>query len=778
MNLELNGREYVIDERLRSGALRIKNVATNQFKPITEGEILDSWLNGDLRFLDDERDSTLAQRKANKTYLQELSLLKDDDPKHRKIKTEFHRRRKYVMAVLNAGMNRLNKDSLQPIINSVSRTAGEGGSPDPVPPSWWTLLYRWIAPFKSCNEDFRVLIPGFRGRGNRTPKFTGIQKKHRKFTLREKQNAAEIEEIIIEVKDEKLIEGQRCAVSSICDVVLFRINETNEFRQVRDKLPHPHTSSIYSYLNRNLNEYEKDLLRHGKEYAEHKYRVAKPGPIPTRPLERVEMDHTPIDLLVIDTDVMLPIGRPKFTSALDVFTKMDLGFFASFNYPGYLSVMRCLMHAIMPKTYVRDRYSSVKHDWPCYGIPETIVVDNAPEFHGESLEEAAIQLGFNIQYGPKGEAWYRGTIERAFGTKNTELWHKQPGTTFSNILDKGDYDPAKTAIISFDDFMELAHIFMIDIYPRQHHRGLKVDRFPRQKLRDIEVVPALLWDKAIKEYPPGLPPHREELQVLLGEIKYRKIFSYGIELEGLLYNSERLGALRCKMDSGELVKVKRDPEKLLSIVVADNASGTYFSVPAVNQEYTKDLTLWQHKKIKAFARQRAKDTVDIDDLLRAKHTMQEIVEREWKKLKKTGPRQRMANFKGVRQEDYGADHIKVDNQQSTWLAARNSENNMLRLHPSAVTLENLSDLESALDVSNVPIQPRTDGTPQNVLGALKMPSNGKRPKKPKKQKINSEETNITNLEKQREELTADADLDELEAELDIAGYRASFDLPK
>jgi putative transposase len=781
LHFELWGREYVVEQRLRTNHLQIKDVITNEFRSIAENKVFDAWISGDLRFLDDDRDSRLAQRKATKTYIQELSLLNDTDPKSKRIKTDFQRRWKYVKAIMDAHLGQTNEENIQPIIDIVAKTAGENGNPDINKPFWKTVLYRWVMPFLSCNKDFRVLVPGCRGRGNTKPKFTGTSKQGQTFTLDEKQKAENIKKIAIEVKDEKLIDGQRHTIGSICDAVYARISETNEFRDNADKLPRPHKSSLYRLLDRELDEYEKDRLRYGKDYADRRYRETKSGPILRRPLQRVEMDHTPLDMMVIDTDVMLPIGRPNFTSAIDVFTEMDLGFFASFGYPGYLAVMQCLKHAIMPKTYVRDRYPSVRHDWPCYGVPELVVVDNAPEFHGESFEEASVQLGFEIQYGPKGQAWFRGHVERGFRTKNTGWLHEQPGTTFSNILDRKDYDPKQNAVVSFNDFMEMAHIFMIDIYPRQRHRGIRVEKFPRQKLKDIEVVPALLWEKAIKEYPPGLPPSREELQVLIGEIQRRIIHSYGIEMDCLIYNCERLALLRRRTVDGGPIKLKRDPGNLNIIFAADEENGLYFPVPSQAPEYTKGLTLWQHKKILAFARQRAKDTVDIDELMRAKHMMQEIVERDWKKMKGSGARQRMANFKGIRQEDYGADHDKKKGKDIDISGKVQSDSNMVLLNSGAATLKGISDLVAPY----VPTSYPRNGNNEDVhlaSGGIKMVSDQKvarqrnRKEKPKR---NASETKLhTTKRGESSKKVVDDHSDSGEKDLDVTGYKGSFDLPK
>ena len=63
-----------------------------------------------------------------------------------------------------------------------------------------------------------------------------------------------------------------------------------------------------------------------------------------------------------------------------------MGFYAGFEPPSCLAVMRCLKHAILPKTYVQREFPAVKNRWECYGVPELIVVDNPPEFHSSHFD--------------------------------------------------------------------------------------------------------------------------------------------------------------------------------------------------------------------------------------------------------------------------------------------------------------------------------------------------------------------------------------------------------
>jgi len=94
----------------------------------------------------------------------------------------------------------------------------------------------------------------------------------------------------------------------------------------------------------------------------------RPGPRVARPLERVELDHTPLDLIVVDEEDRLPIGRPTVTLALDVYSGFPIGLDVGFEAAGYGAAMRCLLHAILPKEDVRARYGTT-HPWPVYGLP-------------------------------------------------------------------------------------------------------------------------------------------------------------------------------------------------------------------------------------------------------------------------------------------------------------------------------------------------------------------------------------------------------------------------
>ena len=66
----------------------------------------------------------------------------------------------------------------------------------------------------------------------------------------------------------------------------------------------------------------------------------------SRPLEVIQIDHTLVDLVVVDEETRAPLKRPWLTLAADAFTRMIAGFHLSMDPPSPLSVSLCLLHAV------------------------------------------------------------------------------------------------------------------------------------------------------------------------------------------------------------------------------------------------------------------------------------------------------------------------------------------------------------------------------------------------------------------------------------------------
>ena len=112
----------------------------------------------------------------------------------------------------------------------------------------------------------------------------------------------------------------------------------------------------------------------------------------------------------------------------------------------------------MPKTaWLAER--GIRLPWPIAGLPRAMHVDNAKEFHSRALGRGCRQHGIHLDHRPVRTPRYGGHIERLMGTLMRRI-HELPGTTFSNIREKGDADPAAAASLTM---RELEMAFALDV---------------------------------------------------------------------------------------------------------------------------------------------------------------------------------------------------------------------------------------------------------------------------------------------------------------------------
>jgi putative transposase len=189
------------------------------------------------------------------------------------------------------------------------------------------------------------------------------------------------------------------------------------------------------------------------------------------PLAIVQIDHTPLDIILVDEAARLPIGRPWLTLAIDVYSRMVVGYCLTFDPTGAISVGLCLVHAILPKDAWLAKFG-LKAEWPCWGVPTTIHADNGKDFRCESLQRACLEHRINIEWRPLRRANFGGHIERLLGTFLQEM-HQLAGTTFSNVAERGNYDAVKTAAFTLREFECWLANLITGNYHQRPHGGLE-----------------------------------------------------------------------------------------------------------------------------------------------------------------------------------------------------------------------------------------------------------------------------------------------------------------
>jgi putative transposase len=124
----------------------------------------------------------------------------------------------------------------------------------------------------------------------------------------------------------------------------------------RELLVAGHKSGVrapsYKTVRRRIQEYDQFTVlkkRFGAKEAAQRLGPVQRGLQVTAPLELVQIDHTLVDVIVVDEIDRKPIGRPWLTLAVDVATRMVAGFHLTLEPPSVTSVALALSMAVLPK---------------------------------------------------------------------------------------------------------------------------------------------------------------------------------------------------------------------------------------------------------------------------------------------------------------------------------------------------------------------------------------------------------------------------------------------
>ena len=99
--------------------------------------------------------------------------------------------------------------------------------------------------------------------------------------------------------------------------------------------------------------------------------------VASRPLEIVQIDHTEVDVFLVDETTRKTMDkRPWLTLAIDVFTRMVVGFHLSMDKPSRVSLGLCMLNAVYDKSaWLKER--EIDASWPAAGLPEIVHSDGS-----------------------------------------------------------------------------------------------------------------------------------------------------------------------------------------------------------------------------------------------------------------------------------------------------------------------------------------------------------------------------------------------------------------
>ncbi|MGV1787968.1 MULTISPECIES: Mu transposase C-terminal domain-containing protein [Agrobacterium] len=363
-------------------------------------------------------------------------------------------------------------------------------------------------------------------------------------------------------------------------------------------------------------------------------------------LEVVQIDHTLVDLFVVDAVNRQPLQRPWLTLAIDVASRMVAGFYLSLEYPSSTSVALAIRHMVLPKAcWLAER--NVVGGWPVHGLPSAIHLDNAREFRGKALAWGAAEHGINLIHRPVARPHYGGHIERLIGTMMGAV-HFLPGSTSSDIGSRGDYDPQKHAVMTFDELERWLALEIVGRYHADIHRALKIP-------------PRLAWEDAVlsRREPLRLPydEHRFVLDFL--PFEQRVIRRDGLHLFGLKYWDDFLSPWTGAPDK---MRVRYDPRDI-SCVFVDGPKGESWLVRFADLGRPR-ITLGEHRQAVAALRARGLQSVDEHLIFETIETQRQIVEmagRQTRSIRRGAERRSRALADTDRQHAQTVDDAEEDN---------------------------------------------------------------------------------------------------------------------
>ena len=375
----------------------------------------------------------------------------------------------------------------------------------------------------------------------------------------------------------------------------------------------PHPTTIRSRIS-DVSEKERLRGRGFKEKAKNKF-LAVPGHYPKTsfPLEVIQIDHTPVDLILVDDVYRKPIGRPWISLAMDIDSRVVTGYYLSFDAPSETSVAMCVAHSMLPK---EDWLLLHKVDakWPVWGVPKKIYVDNGSDFRSDNFQQSCTMYGINLEFRPVKTPRYGGHIERILGTFMREV-HELPGTTFSNIRAKEGYDSEKQAVMTLSEFETWLVTLICKVYHQKLHSAIGMT-----PIRKWEI--GIFGNTSVQGIGiPAIPSNRQT--VLLDFLPHflRTIQAFGVTIDGMTYYAD---ILRQWINAGDPINktkkrefiFRRDPRDISSIWFFDPEIKQYFKVPFADQALPS-MSIWEYRQAAEALRREGKKSVNEHLILHA-----------------------------------------------------------------------------------------------------------------------------------------------------------------
>lgn len=256
-----------------------------------------------------------------------------------------------------------------------------------------------------------------------------------------------------------------------------------------------------------------------------------------RPFEICHIDHTELDIELIDPRDGESFGRPWATFMVDAYSRRIVGLYLTFDPPSYRSVMMV----------IRDCVRRTGR------LPQTIVVDGGGDLHSTYFETLAAAFEITIKTRPGAQPRFGSVIERLFNTANKQFVHNLIGNTqiTRNVRQvTKENDPKRRAVWSLGPLYESFCDWAFNRYDTEEHFTLK--QSPRDAYNSALRLTGLRRHRLIR--------YDEEFRILTlpATVKgtAKNIAGRGVKINNEYYRCHELGQAEFE---GRDLPVRYDP---------------------------------------------------------------------------------------------------------------------------------------------------------------------------------------------------------------------------
>lgn len=175
-----------------------------------------------------------------------------------------------------------------------------------------------------------------------------------------------------------------------------------------------------------------------------------------RPWEIAHIDHTELDIELVNSISRKALGRPWLTLMIDARNRRVLAYYLTFEPPSYRSCLMVIREAVR-------RYNR---------LPQHIVVDNGKEFKSIYFSSFLALYQITRKDRPPAQARFGSLIERMFGTINTQLLYNLRGNTqiMRDVRQvTKTVNPQNTAVWTLAELSEILEEYLYEVYDSTTH---------------------------------------------------------------------------------------------------------------------------------------------------------------------------------------------------------------------------------------------------------------------------------------------------------------------